>query len=155
MSTKKTAGVFFIWARQDSNNTALRSRATNSPVGCLLVCGSWISRNVYQESCGCLFCSFVQFLAHLAANFFTPLVIDLRVNCKGGTGLCVSGFGCDGCHTDVWIGQQDPDEGMPEHMGMNFLDSSFLSYPIYQCAVAIRVDKKTIRSNSFTLSPTI
>ena len=39
-----------------------------------------------------LFYSFIQFFAHLAANLFAPLVIDLRVNCKGGTGLCVSGF---------------------------------------------------------------
>ena len=39
-----------------------------------------------------LFCSFIQFFAHLAANLFAPLVIDLRVGRKGGTGLCVSGF---------------------------------------------------------------
>ena len=32
-----------------------------------------------------LFCSFIQFLAHLAANLFAPLVIDLRVDCKSGT----------------------------------------------------------------------
>ena len=39
-----------------------------------------------------LFYSFIQFFAHLAANLFAPLVIDLRVGRKGGTGLCVSGF---------------------------------------------------------------
>ena len=37
-----------------------------------------------------LFCSFIQFFAHLAANLFAPLVLDLRVSRKGRTGLCVS-----------------------------------------------------------------
>ena len=46
-----------------------------------------------------LFCSFVQFFAHLVANLFAPLVIDLRVDCKGRTGLCVSGF-CGYCRHD-------------------------------------------------------
>ena len=69
-----------------------------------------------------LFCSFVQFLAHLVANLFAPLVIDLRVDCEGRTGLCVSGF-CGYCrHTDIGIGQQDAHEGVPEHMRMDFLD---------------------------------
>ena len=67
-----------------------------------------------------LFCSFVQFLAHLVANLFAPLVIDLRVDCKGGTGLCVSGFCGHRCYTDIGIGQQDTDEGVPEHMRMDF-----------------------------------
>ena len=70
-----------------------------------------------------LFCSFVQFLAHLVANLFAPLVIDLRVDRKGRTGLCVSGFCGYGCHTDVGIGQQDTDEGVPEHMGLDFFDN--------------------------------
>ena len=70
-----------------------------------------------------LFCSFVQFLAHLAANLFAPLVIDLRVDCKGRTGLRVSGF-CGYCrHADIGIGQQDADEGVPEHMRMDFFDN--------------------------------
>ena len=69
-----------------------------------------------------LFCSFIQFFAHLAANLFAPLVIDLRVGRKGGTGLCVSGF-CGYCrHTDIGIGHQDADEGVPEHMRVDFLD---------------------------------
>jgi len=69
-----------------------------------------------------LFCSFVQFLAHLVANLFAPLVIDLRVDCKSGTGLCVSGFCGYRCHTDIGIGHQDAHEGVPEHMRMDFLD---------------------------------
>ena len=68
-----------------------------------------------------LFCSFVQFLAHLVANLFAPLVIDLRVDCKGRTGLCVSGFCGYRCYTDIGIGHQDAHEGVPEHMRMDFL----------------------------------
>ena len=70
-----------------------------------------------------LFCSFVQFLAHLVANLFAPLVIGLRVDCKGRTGLSVSGFCGHRCHTDVGIGQQDTDEGVPEHMRVDFFDN--------------------------------
>ena len=70
-----------------------------------------------------LFCSFVQFFAHLAANLFAPLVIDLRVDCKGRTGLCVSGF-CGYCrHADIGIRQQNADEGVPGHMRMDFFDN--------------------------------
>ena len=69
-----------------------------------------------------LFCSFIQFFAHLAANLFVPRVIDLRVNCKGRAELSVSGFGGHRCHTDIGIGQQDAHEGVPEHMRMDFLD---------------------------------
>ena len=66
--------------------------------------------------------SLVQFSAHLFPNLITPPIIDLRVNCKGSTGLCVSGF-CGYCrHADIGIGQQNADEGMPEHMGMNFFN---------------------------------
>ena len=69
-----------------------------------------------------LFCSFVQFLAHLVANLFAPLVIGLRVDCKGRTGLCVSGF-CGYCrHADIRVRQQNADEGVPEHMLVDFLD---------------------------------
>ena len=39
-----------------------------------------------------LFCSFVQFLAHLVANLITPPIVDLRVDRKGRAGLRVSGF---------------------------------------------------------------
>ena len=66
-----------------------------------------------------LFCSFIQFLAHLAANLFALLVIDLRVD----TGLCVSGFCGYRCHADIGIGQQDAHEGVPEHMRMDFFDN--------------------------------
>ena len=66
--------------------------------------------------------SLVQFSAHLAANLFAPLVIDLRVNRKGRAELSVSGFGGNSCHTDIGIGQQDADEGVPEHMRVDFLD---------------------------------
>ena len=69
-----------------------------------------------------LFCSFIQFFAHLAANLFAPRVIDLRVNCKGRAELSVSGFGGNRCHTDIGIGQQDAHEGVSEHMRMDFLD---------------------------------
>ena len=70
-----------------------------------------------------LFCSFIQFFAHLAANLFAPLVIDLRVDCKGRTGLCVSGFCGYRCHADIGIGQQDAHEGVPEPMRMDFFDN--------------------------------
>ena len=66
--------------------------------------------------------SLVQFFAHLAANLFAPRVIDLRVNCKGRAELSVSGFCGHRCHTDIGIGQQDADEGVPEHMRVDFLD---------------------------------
>lgn len=67
--------------------------------------------------------SLVQFSAHLFPNLITPPIIDLRVNCKGSTGLCVSGF-CGYCrHADIGIGQQNADEGVPEHMRMNFFNA--------------------------------
>ena len=60
---------------------------------------------------------------HLAANLITPLVIDLRVDCEGRTGLCGSGF-CGYCrHADIGIGQQNADEGVPEQMRMDFFDN--------------------------------
>ena len=69
-----------------------------------------------------LFCSFVQFLAHLVANLFAPLVIDLRVNRKGRAELSVSCFGGNSCHTDIRVRQQNADEVVPEHMRVDFLD---------------------------------
>ena len=88
--------------------------------------------------------SLVQFSAHLFPNLITPPIIDLRVNCKGSTGLCVSGF-CGYCrHADIGIGQQNADEGVPEHMRMNFYNARLFSNTAYQCAIAIRVDRKTI-----------
>ena len=87
-----------------------------------------------------LFCSFVQLLAHLVANFFAPFVIDLRVNCKGGTGLCVSGF-CGYCrHTDLRVGQEDAHKSVPEHMRMQPFNACPLSDSANQCAIAVRVD---------------
>ena len=68
-----------------------------------------------------LFCSFVQFLAHLVANLFAPLVIDLRVDCKGRTGLCVSGFCGHRCHTDFRVGQEDAHKSVPEHMRILYI----------------------------------
>ena len=65
--------------------------------------------------------SLVQFLAHLLPNLITPPVVDLRIDCKGRAGLRVSGFCGYRCHTDVGIGQQDTDEGVPEHMRVDFL----------------------------------
>ena len=59
---------------------------------------------------------------HLAANLITPPIVDLRVDRKGRTGLCVSGFCGHRCHTDIGIGQQDAHEGVPEHMRMDFFD---------------------------------
>ena len=76
--------------------------------------------------------SLVQFLAHLLPNLITPPVVDLRIDCKGRAGLRVSGFCGHRCHTDVGIGQQDTDEGVPEHMRVNFFDlpdGSFIRSP--------------------------
>ena len=69
-----------------------------------------------------LFCSFIQFSAHLFANLFAPRVIDLRVNCKGRAELSVSGFCGHRCHTDIRVRQQNAHEGVPEHMRVDFLD---------------------------------
>ena len=91
-----------------------------------------------------LFCSFVQFFAHLVANLFAPLVIDLRVDCRDGTGLCVSSFRGYCCHADLRVGQQDADEGVPKHMRMQPFNACPLSDPANQCAIAVRVDRKTV-----------
>ena len=91
-----------------------------------------------------LFCSFVQFFAHLAANLFAPLVIDLRVDCEGRTGLCVSGF-CGYCrHTNLRVGQEDAHKSVPKHMRMQPFNACPLSDPTNQCAVAVRVDRKSM-----------
>ena len=98
--------------------------------------------------------SLVQFSAHLFPNLITPPIIDLRVNCKGSTGLCVSGF-CGYCrHADIGIGQQNADEGVPEHMRMNFFNARLFSNTAYQCAIAIRVDRKTIVVADHEVVPT-
>ena len=98
--------------------------------------------------------SLVQFSAHLFPNLITPPIIDLRVNCKGSTGLCVSGF-CGYCrHTDIGIGQQNADEGVPEHMRMNFFNARLFSNTAYQYAIAIRVDRKTIVVANHEVVPT-
>ena len=98
--------------------------------------------------------SLVQFSAHLFPNLITPPIIDLRVNCKGSTGLCVSGF-CGYCrHADIGIGQQNADEGVPEHMRMNFFNARLFSNTAYQCAIAIRVDRKTIVVADHEVIPT-
>ena len=98
--------------------------------------------------------SLVQFSAHLFPNLITPPIIDLRVNCKGSTGLCVSGF-CGYCrHADIGIGQQNADEGVPEHMRMNFFNTRLFSNTAYQCAIAIRVDRKTIVVADHEVVPT-
>ena len=91
-----------------------------------------------------LFCSFVQFLAHLAANLFAPLVIDLRIDCEGGTGLCVSGFCGHRCHADLRVGQEDAHKSVPKHMRMQPFNACPLSDPANQCAVAVRVDRKSV-----------
>ena len=91
-----------------------------------------------------LFCSFVQLFAHLVANLFAPLVIDLRVDCKGGTGLCVSGFCGYCCNADLRVGQEDAHKSVPEHMRMQPFNACPLSDPANQCAVAVRVDRESV-----------
>ena len=71
--------------------------------------------------------SLVQFPAHLFPNLITSSVIDLRVNCKGRAGLCVSGFCGYCCHADIGIGQQDTDERVPEHMRVKSLNPGTVS----------------------------
>ena len=91
-----------------------------------------------------LFYLFVQFLAHLVADFFAPLVIDLRVDCEGRTGLCVSGF-CSYCrHTNLRVGQEDAHKSVPKHMRMQPFNACPLSDPANQCAVAVRVDRESV-----------
>ena len=88
--------------------------------------------------------SLVQFLAHLLPNLFAPLVIDLRVDCEGRTGLCVSGF-CGYCrHTNLRVGQEDAHKSVPKHMRMQSFNACPLSDPTNQCAVAVRVDRKSM-----------
>ena len=69
----------------------------------------------------------IQFSAYLFPNLIKPSVINLCVNRKGRAGLCVSCFGGNSCHTDVWIGQQDTDERMPEHMRVKSLNPGTVS----------------------------
>lgn len=98
--------------------------------------------------------SLVQFFTHLVANLFAPLIIDLRIDCKGGAGLCVSGLCGYCCHADLRVGQEDAHKSVPEHMGMQPFNACPLSDPANQCAVAVRVDRKPHYSTvlSFGLS---
>ena len=122
---------------------------------------SWPTKKSTRFCVSCFFflpdgaISLVQFSAHLFPNLITPPIIDLRVNCKGSTGLCVSGF-CGYCrHAEYWgIGQQNADEGVPEHMRMNFFNARLFSNTAYQCAIAIRVDRKTIVVADHEVVPT-
>ncbi len=98
--------------------------------------------------------SLVQFLAHLLPNLITPPVVDLRIDCKGRAGLRVSGFCGYRCHTDVGIGQQDTDEGVPEHMRVNFFDARFFPDTAYQCCIAVRVDGETVVVADHKVIPT-
>ena len=86
--------------------------------------------------------SLVQFLAHLLPNLITPPVVDLRIDCKGRAGLCVSGFCGHRCHTDFRVGQEDTHKSVPEHMRMQPFNACPLSDPANQCAIAVRVDRK-------------
>lgn len=86
----------------------------------------------------------VQFFAHLFPNLITSSVVDLRVDCKGRAGLSASGFCGHRCHTDIGIRQQNADEGVPEHMRMQPFNACPLSDPANQCAVAVRVDRKSM-----------
>ncbi len=88
--------------------------------------------------------SLVQFLAHLLPNLFASLVVDLRVDCEGRTGLCVSGFCGYRRHADIRVGQEDAHESVPKHMRMQPFNACPLSNPANQCAVAIRVDRKSV-----------
>ena len=96
----------------------------------------------------------IQFSAHLFPNLITPPILDLRVDCKGRTGLCVSGFCGHRCHTDIGIGQQDAYEGVPEHMRMNFLDTRLFSNTAHQCCIAVRVDGETVVVANYKVVPT-
>ena len=98
--------------------------------------------------------SLVQFLAHLLPNLITPPVVDLRIDCKGRAGLRVSGFCGHRCHTDVGIGQQDTDEGVPEHMRVNFFDARLFPDPAHQCCIAVRVDGKAVVVADHKVIPT-
>ena len=98
--------------------------------------------------------SLVQFLAHLLPNLITPPVVDLRIDCKGRAGLRVSGFCGHRCHTDVGIGQQDTDEGVPEHMWVNFFDARFFPDPAHQCCIAVGVDGKAVVVADHKVIPT-
>ena len=98
--------------------------------------------------------SLVQFLAHLLPNLITPPVVDLCVNRKGRTGLRVSGFCCYCRHTDIGIGQQNADEGVPEHVGMNFFNARLFSNMAYQCCIAVRVDGETVVVADHKVIPT-
>ena len=98
--------------------------------------------------------SLVQFLAHLLPNLITPPVVDLRIDCKGRAGLRVSGFCGHRCHTDVGIGQQDADEGVPEHMRVNFFDARFFPDPAHQCCIAVGVDGKAVVVADHKVIPT-
>ena len=98
--------------------------------------------------------SLVQFLAHLLPNLITPPVVDLRIDCKGRAGLRVSGFCGHCCHTDVGIGQQDTDEGVPEHMWVNFFDARFFPDPAHQCCIAVGVDGKAVVVADHKVIPT-
>ena len=98
--------------------------------------------------------SLVQFLAHLLPNLITPPVVDLRIDCKGRAGLRVSGFCGHRCHTDVGIGQQDTDEGVPEHMRVNFFDARFFPDPAHQCCIAVGVDGKAVVVADHKVIPT-
>ena len=97
---------------------------------------------------------FIQFSAHLFPNLITSSVVDLRVDCKGRTGLCVSGFCGHRCHTDIGIGQQNAHEGVPEHMRMDFLDTCLFSNTAYQCRIAVGVDRKTVIVANYKVIPT-
>ena len=98
--------------------------------------------------------SLVQFLAHLLPNLITPPVVDLRIDCKGRAGLRVSGFCGYRCHTDVGIGQQDTDEGVPEHMRVNFFDARFFPDPAHQCCIAVGVEGKAVVVADHKVIPT-
>ena len=98
--------------------------------------------------------SLVQFLAHLLPNLITPPVVDLRIDCKGRAGLRVSSFCGYRCHTDVGIGQQNTDEGVPEHMRVNFFDARFFPDPAHQCCIAVGVDGKAVVVADHKVIPT-
>ena len=86
----------------------------------------------------------VQFTAELIANGFLALFVLLSVDHQGCTGLGMACFSSYCGNTNVRVGHQDADKGVPEHVGMEVPDTGFVANPSDDASIAVRAERPSM-----------
>lgn len=86
----------------------------------------------------------VQFTAQLITDGFLPLFVLLSVDHQGCTGLGMACFSSYCGNTNVRVGHQDADKGVPEHVGMEVPDTGFVANPSDDASIAVRAERPSM-----------